>query len=193
MRLAMLAVRRAVQSSRFTGMLRLTAVEESQRSHIPGQPTTTFASMSRSVASFHPHESVTTLTSNTNDSTAALIPKSSKSSDAKSIATCSTSTTTYTTGSTKTNPPQPAKDWEKAYAQLATSIGFAGGVPQLPKKKTKTGDSGRKGEKTAAFPAGKPSEAVVCRSSWLLVRILYSPPWSLHNTANARNSLGHIC
>ncbi|KAI0793059.1 hypothetical protein BC629DRAFT_1592970 [Irpex lacteus] len=94
--------------------------------------------MSRSVTSLPDcNESTASLTTSPNASTAELIPKTP--TPASTSTTSSSSSTTVTTA--KQVPA--TKDWEKAYGELASSMGFAGAVP-LPPAKKKVKNTGKK-------------------------------------------------
>lgn len=113
------------------------------------------------------NKSAASLMTNPNESTTALIPKvgrltphmlesssesylplqkttaqSGLSADVRSNATASASNNAATNANTRAKPSPANKDYESAYGQLATSLGFGGGVPQLPPKK-KRSDKGK--------------------------------------------------
>ncbi|KAI0345570.1 hypothetical protein BDW22DRAFT_1353070 [Trametopsis cervina] len=114
--------------------------------------------MSQSVSSFSDvNESTISLTTNPNDSTVALIPKAttpSKPVDAQS----SSAGGTTTVATSNVQPRPPVKDWEAAFGQLATSIGFAGAVPQLPKHRKKQSENKKSKGKTSASSSSRATQ-----------------------------------
>ncbi|KAI0642919.1 hypothetical protein C8Q79DRAFT_196472 [Trametes meyenii] len=88
-------------------------------------------------------ESTTTPSS----STAALVPKDTQAPES----------------STHAKPPSPPKDYEKAFAALSSSYGFAGAVPTKNPKKTKKDKQDKKkdkGKKTPITAEGSASSQV---------------------------------